>query len=84
MEKRCDRCGKIVDTDGKQIVSTNPPLTMEQLDNILKNPKYKTVMSFCPSCGKKVKELLETGELSICEIHHLTQVMNRKRGTGGI
>ena len=70
----CSRCGKLMDEpDHSQIASTNPPLSPEELREVLNDPKYKTVMIFCPDCGSKVRELLENGDLDLCEIHRLVE-----------
>lgn len=72
----CDRCGERIDIDpARKIRSTIPPLPLEDVERILKDPKYKTVMRFCADCGREVGELVESGKLTICEIHALVAKM---------
>lgn len=71
---KCSRCGKLMDKpDESKIAYTNPPLSPEELSAVLNNPKYKTVMTFCPDCGSEFKRLLEAGDLDLCEIHRLVE-----------
>lgn len=74
----CSRCGKPMDEPNhSKIAFTNPPRSPEELSEILNDPKYKTVMTFCPDCGKEARRLLENGDLDLCEIHRL--LVNSKR-----